>query len=42
MLAVCSALLRDDRSLVTPLTVEAMRQPLTTGLPKLEPYPAAA
>ncbi|MEI5582896.1 MULTISPECIES: serine hydrolase domain-containing protein [unclassified Agromyces] len=39
LLAVGGALLRDDGSLVSRLTVEAMRRPLTTGLPKLEPYP---
>lgn len=39
LLGVGTALLRDDGSLVTPLTVEAMRRPLTAGLPKLEPYP---
>ncbi|MRG61189.1 serine hydrolase [Agromyces sp. CFH 90414] len=40
LLAVGSALLRDDGTLVSPLAVEAMRRPLTAGLPKLEPYPA--
>jgi CubicO group peptidase (beta-lactamase class C family) len=40
LLALGSALLRDDGSVVSPLTVEAMRRPLTTGLPKLEPYVA--
>ena len=38
LLAVGSALLRNDGSLVSPLTVEAMLRPLTAGLPKLEPY----
>jgi CubicO group peptidase (beta-lactamase class C family) len=38
LLAVGSALLRNDASLVSPLTVEAMVRPLTAGLPKLEPY----
>ncbi len=41
LLAVGSALLRNDGSLVSPLTVEAMRRPLTAGLPKLEPYVAS-
>ena len=36
-----SALLRDDGSLVAPVTARAMLRPLTTGLPKLEPYPAS-
>ena len=40
LLALGSALLRDDGSVVSPITVEAMRRPLTTGLPKLEPYVA--
>ena len=31
-------LLRNDGSLVAPVTFEAMRRPLTAGLPKLEPY----
>lgn len=39
LLAVGSALLRNDGSLVAPVTFEAMRRPLTAGLPKLEPYP---
>ena len=38
LLAIGSALLRNDGSLVAPLTFEAMRRPLTAGLPKLEPY----
>lgn len=38
LLAVGTALLRNDGSLVAPVTHEAMRRPLTTGLPKLEPY----
>lgn len=38
LLAVGSALLRNDGALVTPLTAEAMLRPLTAGLPKLEPY----
>ena len=41
LLAVGSALLRNDGSLVAPVTYEAMLRPLTTGLPKLEPYPAS-
>lgn len=40
LLAIGSALLRDDGALVTPLTTEAMLRPLTAGLPKLEPYVA--
>ncbi|MGX5697714.1 serine hydrolase domain-containing protein [Agromyces soli] len=40
LLSVGQALLRDDGSLVAPITVEAMRRPLTAGLPKLEPYTA--
>jgi CubicO group peptidase (beta-lactamase class C family) len=39
LLAVGSALLRNDGSLVAPVTAEAMLRPLTTGLPKLDPYP---
>jgi CubicO group peptidase (beta-lactamase class C family) len=39
LLAVGSALVRNDGSLVAPVTFEAMRRPLTAGLPKLEPYP---
>jgi len=38
LLAIGTALLRNDGSLVSPLTVEAMLRPLTAGLPKLEPY----
>ncbi|MDQ0894362.1 serine hydrolase domain-containing protein [Agromyces ramosus] len=38
LLAVGSALLRNDGSIVSPVTVEAMLRPLTAGLPKLEPY----
>jgi CubicO group peptidase (beta-lactamase class C family) len=41
LLAIGAALLRDDGSLVSPLTAAAMRRPLTAGLPKLEPYPEA-
>ncbi|WP_395244686.1 serine hydrolase domain-containing protein [Agromyces sp. MMS24-K17] len=40
LLAVGSALLRNDGSLVAPVTAAAMLRPLTAGLPKLEPYPA--
>ena len=39
LLAVGSALLRNDGSLVAPVTRDAMLRPLTAGLPKLEPYP---
>ena len=41
LLAVGSALLRNDGSVVAPVTYEAMLRPLTAGLPKLEPYPAS-
>ncbi|HEY6801368.1 MAG TPA: serine hydrolase domain-containing protein [Agromyces sp.] len=41
LLAVGSALLRNDGSLVAPVTYGAMLRPLTTGLPKLEPYVAS-
>lgn len=41
LLAVGSTLLRDDGAVVAPITVEAMRRPLTTGMTKLEPYPAS-
>jgi len=41
LLALGSALLRNDGSLVSTLTVEAMLRPLTAGLPKLEPYVAS-
>lgn len=40
LLAIGSALLRNDGTLVSPVTVEAMLRPLTSGLPKLEPYVA--
>jgi CubicO group peptidase (beta-lactamase class C family) len=40
LLAIGTALLRNDGSLVSPVTVEAMLRPLTSGLPKLEPYVA--
>jgi CubicO group peptidase (beta-lactamase class C family) len=39
LLAIGSALLRNDGSLVHPTTRDAMLRPLTSGLPKLEPYP---
>lgn len=38
VLAIGSALLRNDGSLVAPVTYDAMLRPLTAGLPKLEPY----
>ncbi|GGI45074.1 CubicO group peptidase (beta-lactamase class C family) [Agromyces flavus] len=38
LLALGSALLRNDGSVVSPVAFEAMRRPLTAGLPKLEPY----
>ncbi|MGI9824591.1 serine hydrolase domain-containing protein [Agromyces sp. Marseille-Q5079] len=41
LLAVGSALLRDDGSLVSRVTTAAMLRPLTAGLPKLEPYTAS-
>jgi CubicO group peptidase (beta-lactamase class C family) len=40
LLAIGSTLLRDDGALVAPVTVEAMRRPLTSGVPKLDPYTA--
>jgi CubicO group peptidase (beta-lactamase class C family) len=40
LLAIGTGLLRNDGSLVSPVTVEAMLRPLTSGLPKLEPYVA--
>jgi CubicO group peptidase (beta-lactamase class C family) len=40
LLAIGTALLRNDGSLVSSVTVEAMLRPLTSGLPKLEPYVA--
>jgi CubicO group peptidase (beta-lactamase class C family) len=42
LLSLGAALLRDDDSVVHPSTRAAMLRPLTAGLPKLEPYPAAA
>ena len=41
LLAVGSALLRDDGSLVSRVTTAAMLRPLTVGVAKLEPYPAS-
>lgn len=41
LLAVGSALLRNDGTVVAPVTVEAMLRPLTTGMTKLEPYVAS-
>ncbi|MGR0320597.1 serine hydrolase domain-containing protein [Agromyces sp. ZXT2-3] len=41
LLALGSALLRNDGAVVAPVTAAAMLRPLTAGLPKLEPYPAA-
>lgn len=38
LLAVGSALLRNDGTLVEPVTSEWMRRPRTTGLPRLEPF----
>lgn len=40
LLALGSALLADGGGVVHPATVAAMLRPLTTGLPRLEPYPA--
>jgi CubicO group peptidase (beta-lactamase class C family) len=42
LLAIGSALLRNDGSIVHPTTRAAMLRPLTSGLPKLEPYPEAS
>jgi CubicO group peptidase (beta-lactamase class C family) len=41
LLALGSALLRDDGAVVHPSTRSAMLRPLTAGLPKLQPYIAA-
>lgn len=41
LLAIGSALLRNDGTLVAPVTYDAMLRPLTAGLPKLEPYIAS-
>ncbi|WP_448002468.1 serine hydrolase domain-containing protein [Agromyces bauzanensis] len=38
LLAIGSALLRNDGALVAPVTYDAMLRPLTAGLPKLDPY----
>ena len=40
LLAVGSALLRDDGEIVQPSTLAMMRRPLTGDIPRLEPYPA--
>lgn len=40
LLALGSALLADDGRVVSPLTVEAMRRPLNSGIPKLGSYTA--
>ncbi|MBF4574268.1 beta-lactamase family protein [Herbiconiux sp. VKM Ac-1786] len=40
LLALGSALLSDGGQVVHPTTVSAMLRPQTTGLPRLEPYPA--
>jgi CubicO group peptidase (beta-lactamase class C family) len=42
LLAIGSALLRDDGTLVHPTTRAGMLRPLTSALPKLEPYPASS
>jgi CubicO group peptidase (beta-lactamase class C family) len=42
LLAIGTALLRDDGTLVHRTTRAAMLRPLTAGLPKLEPYPASS
>lgn len=42
LLAVGSALLRNDGSLLAPVTRDAMLRPLTTGLPKLSDQPDRA
>ncbi|MFF2370469.1 serine hydrolase domain-containing protein [Agromyces sp. NPDC058110] len=41
LLAIGSALLRNDGSLLSPIALEAMLRPLTAGMTKLEPYPAS-
>lgn len=41
LLAIGTALLRNDGSLLAPVTYDAMLTPLTGGLPKLEPYVAS-
>ncbi len=40
LLALGSALLRDDGAVVRPATLAMMRRPLTGAIPRLEPYPA--
>ncbi|WP_324014333.1 serine hydrolase domain-containing protein [Microbacterium sp. JZ37] len=40
LLALGSALLRGGADIVRPATLEMMLRPLTTGVPRLEPYPA--
>jgi CubicO group peptidase (beta-lactamase class C family) len=40
LLAIGSALLRDDGEIVQPATLAMMRRPLTGDIPRLEPYPA--
>src|SRR3546814_8660470 len=40
LLAIGSALLRDDGAIVRPRTLAMMRRPLTGEIPRLEPYPA--
>lgn len=41
LLAIGTALLRNDGSLLAPVTYDAMLTPLTVGIPKLEPYVAS-
>ncbi|WP_430647923.1 serine hydrolase domain-containing protein [Agromyces sp. GXS1127] len=41
LLALGSALLRNDGAVVAPVTAAAMLRPLTADLPKLEPYPVS-
>ena len=40
LLALGSALLRDDGAIVSPATLAMMLRPLTGDIPRLEPYPA--
>lgn len=40
LLALGSALLRDDGAVVQPATLAMMRRPLTGDIPRLDPYPA--
>ncbi|MEU1972601.1 serine hydrolase domain-containing protein [Microbacterium sp. NPDC019599] len=42
LLALGSALLRDDGSVVQPVTLAMMLRPLTGDIPRLDPYPAEA